>query len=670
MRDIDVDALLVPDPDRSLKSVSYKTVDVFAGITGRKLWLKASKGGVACTNGYLIEVPFEHPRAYQLVEHEISHILFLSDPLAKAVFVQEYASKVSEVAAKRGVDLDARALRAGIDMIVGILDDERVISLWGLLYRGSERIMRRMQLQDTECAVEPAHEGLIHLFAALAGGHQVKPGKLDRFKPYMLEALRKVHLRDYYVTLVTAKWLVTMLVSEIIREAQGEPPMPVPDSLQLPGENGSGGAGGDQEASGSSDTAEEENGSQNVPQMPYEVSEPEEAPEEASGGRGQGAWQPPEVKAGAEERTRAVKDLVERMGRAPNSLRDKFDDVQESKFKRRGEEAAAKRKAQKAIGANVTNADSLERVMEASTEHMTQIVKRVQDEMRNTVNEDDRIRRDAMARVVFHDVKRNELANKSLDLKPGDQDTVRRLRATFFRVMGRRKSRMEDAGAELDIPAYIARRLTREPLPVFRADAHGRGFKSVILIDRSSSMKGVKTQQAERGCRVISRALKFPFVQNTVWGFQSWEQGQVDITRFESGNEVFESDASQVGGTTPLHTAIRVAIRHLEEGSEKKQLFVISDGFPVFVRKDGGVFGTRTLMAFIRKEVQSARAKGIGVTGIMIGRQGRNGVRSDVSPKNMSFMFGSKHWRVMGQAFGNDLIHLVTRSFVDYLRTS
>jgi hypothetical protein len=204
--------------------------------------------------------------------------------------------------------------------------------------------------------------------------------------------------------------------------------------------------------------------------------------------------------------------------------------------------------------------------------------------------------------------------------------------------------------------------MTGGAIPVFPSDVNGRGFKSLILIDRSSSMSGHRTQQAERSCRVISRALKFPFVENAVWGFQSWDDGQVDITRFAPGMETFTSEECQVGGTTPLHTAVRVAVRHLEAGSERKHLFIVSDGFPVYARKGGHQFGTRVLMGFVRDEVRRARSHGIGVTGVMIG--------NDVKAGGMSFMFGSdRHWKVLDKVFGSDLVQLVTRSFMDYLRS-
>jgi hypothetical protein len=252
-----------------------------------------------------------------------------------------------------------------------------------------------------------------------------------------------------------------------------------------------------------------------------------------------------------------------------------------------------------------------------------------------------------------------------------DQEAVKRLRATFFRVMGRRRSQLEDVGVSLDVPSYIERRLTHNPIPIFRTNGTGRGFKALVLIDRSSSMQGTRTKQAERACRVISRALRFPFVESHIWGFQALDAGQVDITRFEPGMEVFTTARSKVGGYTPLHTAIRVAVRFMEDGTEAKQLFVISDGFPTFVSKGRKAYNTKQLMSFVRAEVRRARQHGVSVTGVMIGKETQRGVRSEVRPRSMSWMFGSpKHWHLMaGRKLGNDLVRLVSRSFTEYLKS-
>ena len=680
MSSIDVDALRSAKTETSTKALCYKTVDVFAGLCDRKLWLKDARDGMPKTNGYLIEVPFQHEDAYQYCEHEISHILFKSDFLAKQEFIQEYSKKIGQVAKKAGHPVNERMLRAGLDAIIGVLDDERVISLWGLLYRGSEAIMRRMKADESLPHMARAHDDFVTLFICVASGNEIPDGKLSRYVPYMLEALRKVHQRDYFGCLVAAKWLVVQLVSEIVRQSQGEDPPPMPDFRPGAGQQGAFGAAGeslgsagsgDGDASGGSDGPETPESDPGVPKMPWE----DDGSQEGSGGSGGGegndegdgtgggggdAWEPPEVQSSLEARSKAMQNVVQGMTIAPKEV---TGEVTESKYKRRGEQQTASRIARSALDADVKDTGKLETVLDRSAGQMRNIVDRARHAIRNAPNHDDSIRRDAYAKVIFTDVmpSPHRDPHATLDLEK-DADTVKRLRATFTRVIGRRINRLEEAGSQIDIPALIERRMTGEPLPVFRVDAFGRGFKALVIVDRSTSMQGRRTAQAERACKIISQALDFPFVDRKVWGFQSLKDGEVNITRFKPGQELFESDAAMVGGVTPLHTAIRVGVRELEDGTDRKHLFVISDGYPVYSRADGASFGTKTLMGFVKQNVMDARQKGIGVTGVLIGR--------DMGSKSMAFMFGpSKYWRVMSeQTFATDLVQLVSGAFVEYLR--
>jgi len=662
MTAIDVNALVKAENaiESSRKSMCYKTVDVFSGICERKLWLRDATDGQPKTDGHMIEVPFVHARAYQYTEHEISHILFQSDLLAKVQFIEEYADKIGQVAANSGVTINVRELRLALSGVIDVLDDERVISLWGLLYRGSEAIMRTMKRDEAAPHIQRAHESLLDFFSALASGNDVPPGKLDRFRPYMVEALRKVHLRDYCGCLVTTKWLVVQLVSEIIRESRQLPPPPMPKPGKGPDKGDADDPKGSQAGSGGLPSDDSDQG---PPLMPWEQDDAQGANESQSGGHGQEAWEPPpSASSDAHERAEALKDAIDKLDGQKYS-RNNPQELQESKYKRRGEEQRAKRTARTAMNAAVKDTGKLEDALGASTAAMMNIVNKARHVVRNAMVHDDLIRKDSYAKVVFSDVLTSEHMNPHLKMGDDDEDTINRLRAIFHRVMGRRVNMLEEAGSQIDIPAYIQRRLTNDPIPVFRVSRHGRGFKTLILVDRSSSMHGHRTYQAERACRIISRALDFPFVTRSVWGFQSWKNGEVNITRFQAGQEMFDSNSARVGGTTPLHTAIRVGINELEDGTDKKHLFVISDGFPMFSRRDGAQFGTKMLMSFVKKNILEARSNGIGVTGVMIG--------NDVEAVDMEKMFGhSRHWRVMNDAaFGSGLIELVTGAFVEYLRS-
>lgn len=595
-------------------SLCYQLVDVFSGICERKLWLKDAKDGQPKTNGYYIEVPFNHAQVYPYTEHEISHILFQSDGKARDLFLSEYVAKLAQVAKQNKRLINPKVLRKGLEAIVNILDDERVISLWSLLYEGSGRKLRSMKYEQAIEVYRKAHENLIVMFSVLAGGHyNIPEGRLDRFRPAMIEALRKVRYCDYYGCLVVAKWLIVQLVSEIIRESRDLPKLPGP--TYLPGPH-----------------------------------------DDITGMTDPGVWEAPDVQATPDERAEALSAMVSRLG-TPSS--DQLEEVAGSTVE------DPKMQASAALRTAVKDEKKLQKALKNSSVVMHGQVEKARQATKNTPQHDDHVRRDAFAKVVFKDITPSPHSDPHAELPEQDAALVRRLRAIFHRVMGKRTNVLEDTGTQIDIPAYLEYRLTGVSLPVYRVDRNGRGFRSMILIDRSTSMAGARTKKAERACRIISRALDFPFVKRTVWGFQSWEQGVVDITRFLPGREVFESDSAIVGGVTPLHSALRVAIRELEDNNtDRKHLFVISDGFPVFANSDGEAFGTGTLMAFIKHNVMYARTKGIGVTGVVVGQ--------DLTEYGMRYMFGSSdHWRVMKTAtFDADLIDLISSTFTKYLRST
>ena len=116
-----------------------------------------------------------------------------------------------------------------------------------------------------------------------------------------------------------------------------------------------------------------------------------------------------------------------------------------------------------------------------------------------------------------------------------------------------------------------------------------------------------------------------------------------------------------------MHIAVRLGVRYLEGGPEAKQLIVLTDGFPIYQRRDGRDFPTWQLMMYVRDEVLRARKHGIGVTCLFIGHGGN---QFDATPKQMRFMFGpSKNWSMIDPSrLGEGLIRTVSGSFINYLR--
>jgi hypothetical protein len=617
---------------RKTRSAIYKLVDIFSGITGKPLWI--SDGPAAETDLRHITVPMDDPYAYVLTEHEISHILFKSDAQAKVFFVQQYTEEVVKIAADNHVEIHPELIEKALDMIIGIIEDHRVNSLWGVLYPGSYGRLRRMTQDIYLGFIDMAHLNLLVYFGCLEAGVEARAPRYDRYRKYMEEALRKVELKSFAATLAMSKWLVMRLVDVIIEEALG------------------------------------------------------------TGHR-------KDVKV----RSQAVQQLSNEFRQIPDKLSEVAGDVQQPKDPSYRETEEAQKLADEVLR---KPSDDLASYASQSGSEMRKIIEKARQTLRQRMTKEDYLRKNALARVVFRDVTSKDLDPALLDwtsamdereklkrnirvtAKPyeeaqltnrlhliedflrnayEDTETTKRLKAVFHRVMGKKKIALYDDGVEVDVSAVIERRTTGMPVPCFRTQVSGRGFKAMILIDRSVSMEGSKTIQVERACKILAASLRFPFVDLTIWGFQSLEDGQVDIIRYDPSMTSFSTSLRDVGGGTPLHVATRLGFRHLQDGADSKHLFVLTDGFPQYALKDGRIVATSQLMRWTRQEIRRARRDGVNVTGILVGQEIGDQIHYDLNPGQMSFMFGPKrHWRFMAPAkIGRDLVRLVTGSFLTYL---
>lgn len=624
-RAVDLNALYQKTLEENIRGAAYKTVSTFAGLTKRRLWLK--DGNSPRTDGHEIIAPFGHKFFYQIVEHEISHILFQSDGLAKRLFVENYLARLDEALKKAntlGLGWAKSGLSDFLNTIIGVLEDIRVESLWALLYPGSFELLQICHKEEMSKWREHAHMSIGVYFTVVSANVEPVPGRYDRYRPYLLEAMTKVRRRSFGATLAVSKWLVQHLVSEALRDMRGLPPTQQNDAQ--PSETGARSLpGGD-------------------PPKDHVVSK----------------FQPPEpVEADVTERFEGMKRLVAESD-TPSALYMRANDTEPPKYPRKEEVQRAERLANFVMRFNTNDAQQLESYLSGSEAAMNDIVSAAREALGQQMEVDDWITKNAFGKVNLKDIP----PATTEDLLPEDRDTVQKLRTIFFRVMGRRKYELQEQGSIIDVPAYIETKLTRQPVPCFQAEERGRGFKVILLIDRSGSMAGEKTKQAERACRILAKALDFPFVEFHIWGFQSIRNSELDITRFDTKKKdfTFESKNAIVSGNTPLHLALRVCNKFMEAGAEAKQIICLTDGFPTHISKKGNAYGTKTLTAFVRDEVRQARRKGINVTGVLIGQE----VRDDM----LSFMFGPpSNWRRMPKKdFGNDLVRLVSASFVKYLR--
>lgn len=755
--EIDLEKLGQINAFHNMKTVAYKTVDTFSGITRTRLWLKdAEKPG---TDGHELRVPFNDPEFYRLLEQQLSHVLFKTDAAAKQLFVKEYAGRVAKVAKAKGSKVDEAYLCEALAHIITMLEKRRVGKLWGRLYPGSAELLEEIMANRVRPLLPKAHDNLLSYITCLeALGDEVGEGEMLQFRPYIEEAFRKVDRRGFAATMAVSKWLVMQLVNQILREMKDLPdpeppqpggdeesgmkgpqqqnaPSPKPGDAQSPpndqddqgdqekeggaqgasggeeedsdgdavdsdGSSGGGGGSagdpnedtdGEDSASGESTSGDGEDDGDDGQPNTDDANEPEdgdadggddaEGSEGGDGGSSQGdgagneddgsgsnAWNPPSPDATGEERAEALENLLNKLGKPPPQI---VDTVSKGKYSKGKGSPKSQAKANEAVNSPVNKPDKFEESLDASQKEMDEILDAAKQAMKSKIEHDDWLQKDAMAKVRFIDqTQKGERAK----LLPEDYDTIKRLRALFHKVMGRRKRVLEDAGTEIDVQAYIEQKLTGVPSPVFRAEGRGQGFKVLLLFDRSGSMTGQKTKQCERAARIIQRALKFPFVDIEMWGFTAFEGGSITISRFNQREEIWLSDTDKgAGGYTPLHVACRLAHRRLTEGTDAKSLFILTDGLPMHARRDGRWFSQKQLMCFVREELQDARKKNISVTGVLLGETQRRGNRFiaqyEMNEKQLEFMFGpQRNWRRMGpDSINRDLVQLVSQSFLNYL---
>jgi Mg-chelatase subunit ChlD len=339
----------------------------------------------------------------------------------------------------------------------------------------------------------------------------------------------------------------------------------------------------------------------------------------------------------------------------PASIQTKLSDFDENKYKRGN--AASVGLGKKMAGLNVGDTATLDRILRDTQADMTRVVEEIKTALAKQMPQDGWLTKDAFAKVNFRDEAKD---GASFRLQPEDDFWSKRLRSQFMRVLGKRKYSLHDTGSVIDVSAYIEGLLSYEPVPCFHTEDLGRGFKALVLLDRSNSMSGEKTAQAERACRILLKSLDFPFVDLHVWGFQSKSGGEVDITRFHKSAPNFTKTTAKVGGTTPLHTALRLARRFLEEGTDAKLLIPVTDGFPCHTSKKGFQYSTRALLNFSRSEVLQAKASGVKIGSVIIG--------NDLRDFQLNHLFGSRNWKRVGSSdVGRALVQVITSGFIHYL---
>lgn len=655
------------EKSEALRATCYQTVDIFSGVTSRKLFLTASKDRKAWTNGHLINLPFKDPNAYTMLEHEIGHILFRSDFFAKTVFIRDYIEKVTASASLNGVLLNITGLGKFLGDVVNVLEDRRVNSLWGLLYPGSAVKLDRTMWDHTSPYLERTKTELITFIVCCASGHTFPTTHpFSSFERPVRDALSQVERRGFASTLALSKWLVARLLDGILKEYQRLPPPPTPPQKALTGDENEGDGqedGGDGHSVLAPPEGVEEEAIEEDPDPPV-VEEPPQVVDSP-------ALTPAALRA------QAMQALLQQAGSLPPIIGDYIDDVKEDEFASRDEQRQSGKTARTATQFDPNDGAGLAKILDQDQRDMFDIVRRARETIRQPQSKDNYLTHGAKAKVVLANVARREreppatveAAEKRDQQDFDDFETVRRMRQVFNRIQGRRRQTLDIVGSEVDVQAVLERQMTGMDVPIFKHDMTGKGFRAVLLVDQSHSMKGERIQEAGRACRIITKALRLPNVDFLVWGFASTadrdeagnpiKSGVVHIDRFDPQTEDYGEAKYML---TPLHTALHLARREMESSKDICHIFVLTDGDPTFLTARHAQLSGETMRESVRQEVVACRRRGIPVTAVVIGEE--------IEEKWLYFMFGSDWRRLTQDNFGRALVDLVTASFIRFVKAN
>jgi hypothetical protein len=188
---------------------SFQTVEIFSKLLGRKLYLK--NAAKAHTSSYIITVPFDSANLYTEVEQALSYAVFGSDARARDMFASLYAEEALKRYSEYAV-LDAKTIRSWLTTAINILEAERVLSLWGRLYAGSEARIRSFRHNTNHDTPDEAMHDALKYFQCLAAGHYPEDTEFLAFREVFEEALGAVRYGTFDTTLLATKNLLARMV--------------------------------------------------------------------------------------------------------------------------------------------------------------------------------------------------------------------------------------------------------------------------------------------------------------------------------------------------------------------------------------------------------------------------------------------------------------------------
>jgi hypothetical protein len=616
-------------------------------------------------------------QGYLSFEHEWQHILFKTDPKMAKLFITPWAMELR----KRAPHVDQEQLEKFLFFVLNAFDDIRCNSLWELLYAGSaDRIWQRWTRISNGRGAEANSENFIAFLFAIALGTPTLPdGPFEDLRPVIEWGMHHVRYKGYQRGLLVAKMALDGCLDKLI--SQLHPPPPSQQDAgegngqgqahqgQAPGDGDGASVGVTFGHSGDAHGSHSANDGGSVPGGATSAAQPAQSPE-------------PGLRIDPVQASNALSSLLR------NS--DSFDEKEDHYLP----ESLDPSTVSDIVRAQVvrmlqTDPNDPQLWQQLGSGGVDGDMQTTIDQFRDSVAQitpDSQLMANAKAKILFLDVRPEDIDPASaVTLSTKEKEGVDRMRGVFFRTQGRQRVQRSASGTNLDLDAAIQYDIDPSDPEIFENEQNNQGFAYLTLCDMSGSMSGIRFQQVSHATEMLKKSLHFPFVDGTLWGFRGGEaRGEAPrdawIYRYDKACTGYLGQARvhgkpqfypvECGGLTPMHSAIRVAVRHLltqVSTGMAKRLFLLTDGSPCSVKTDGNGLPYHVLQQYVAKEIQWARQRGVHVYTLVID--------GGLEDRECRLMFGPpKFWRSASSKHEEDSIDrvlqkLVIQNFERYLKS-
>lgn len=658
------------------KQNCYKLVETTTKALGRltkqtRIYLKSAQKNF--TDGKNVHVDLDDPEAWLGCGHELSHCAFGSDPAAAEAYSRKKARLLqADFAAKGANVLDGQedSISAILFRMINILDDWRVAYWWGQPFPGDYDLLMTRWERFAKMRSESAKSDLIE-YMLCAMVDQTPPDADPEFialLPAIEKAFEDVMSGDFRRCMAVAGDLLDKMIRILAKQLPPPPPKQPPPpqsggqgSPQPDGQGEPGDPAGDGDKSSQPPSKDE--GSSPDPQKddsgdkdkPSQSAPPGETPrEKRKRERKENVAEGKDKKEAAKEKAEAQAfRLLVLTGQYNKDngvgdyhitpwMQDRFN---EGRIPRKVEDLA-----NSALDLDLDNSQDVEDAS-ITMAHIAGELKKAGEEK----EKDDWLLKDAKTKIQFDDMAPDSVALRWDDLSGEAKYAATRAKAKFLRMMGNKRSVVRDRGTAIRVSSAIQRRFSKSG-PIFKGVIKSLGFNYLVVIDGSGSMTGPKFDAVSRAVLMLQHALDFPFVDGQVWVYRH-DGTSVRLVRIGKGLKGMPSatDRNVIGGLTPSHTALHVAIKELRTKSGLKRCFHLTDGMPNT---------NRHADKFVRTAIVEGRRYKVETFTLFIGM--------GISRKAMTYLAGGPNCWARCSAAPSSIIpaftDLVQKQFQKYLK--